>query len=90
MQPWYGLLVVVSIILVVLIISSLTADLSEKRLVKLGKIPSADQTTDADIIRMSRSGYKAWAIKRYRQLHHVSLKIAKEKVEAISDSGPQP
>ena len=83
MQPWNGLLIVLVIFASCWLIASLTASFQEKRLVKSGMLPPVEQTTDADIVRIAKSGYKVWAIKRYRQIHQVSLKDAKHQVESL-------
>ncbi len=44
---------------------------------------------DAEIVVCLRSGRKIDAIKRYRELHHVDLKSAKEAVEAMEAQLPR-
>ena len=83
MQDWSGLILVAVIGLVFVVFFSITSSGSEKKLMDSGVLPPADKTTDADIQRLVASGHKVWAIKRYRQLHGVSLKEAKDKVEAM-------
>lgn len=83
MDEWFGLLSVVLIFLAVWGGASLTAAWREKQLVRSGTLPLPEKTTDADIARLANSGFKVWAIKRYRQLHQVSLKEAKRRVESM-------
>jgi ribosomal protein L7/L12 len=44
---------------------------------------------DAEIVTCLRSGQKIEAIKRYRELHHVDLKSAKDAVEALEARLPR-
>mgnify|MGYP000433324020 CR=1 FL=1 len=83
MQDWSGLLLVACLVFVAIIIFTITSINSEKKLIKSGVLPPPNETTDADIVKLASSGYKVWAIKRYRQLHKVSLKEAKSKIEAM-------
>ncbi|WP_369600500.1 hypothetical protein AAIA72_11680 [Hahella sp. SMD15-11] len=81
-QNGTGLLVVASVLLGIWILSVLTASVRERQLEKRGILPPLRQTTDEDIIRLAKSGYRVWAIRRYRQLHGVSLKEARDAVDA--------
>ena len=83
MQEWYGLIIVTLIILVVMAIATVVTEIQERKLIKQGILPKPENTTDADIVRLVRSGHKDWAIKRYRQLHNASIKEAQEKIEAL-------
>ena len=44
---------------------------------------------DAEIVTCIRSGRKIDAIKRYRELHHVDLKSAKDAVDALEAQLPR-
>jgi len=83
MDEWFGLLSIALVFLVLWGVASLTAEWREKRLIRSGTLPPLEKTTDADIARLASSGFKVWAIKRYRQLHQVSLKEAKQRVESM-------
>jgi ribosomal protein L7/L12 len=83
MDNWLGLLLIVAIGLVVWVLASASSSFKERQLVRDGILPPPDKTTDDDIARLVKSGHKVWAIKRYRQLHNVSLKDAKTKIEAL-------
>jgi len=83
MDNWSGLLLVVAIGLVVWFLASASSSLKERQLVRDGILPPLDKTTDDDIAQLVKAGHKVWAIKRYRQLHNVSLKDAKTKIEAL-------
>jgi len=49
--------------------------------------PRDVEAADAEIATLVRAGEKLEAIKRYRALHGVDLKAAKEAVEAIASRG---
>ena len=83
MSNWYGLIAVIVIGLVVWVASVLSASIKEKKLIRSGILPEVANTTDSDIQKLIRSGHKIWAIKRYREIHNVSLKEAKQKIEAM-------
>ena len=83
MNSWNGLVVIVAIGLLVWAASALSASIKEKKLIQSGILPDTDKTTDSDIKRLALSGHKIWAIKRYRELHNVSLKEAKQRVEEM-------
>ena len=83
MDNWQGLLLVVIICLFVWALASVSSALKERQLVRDGILPTVDKTTDDDISRLVKSGHKVWAIKRYRELHKVSLRDAKTKIEAL-------
>mgnify|MGYP003423314451 CR=1 FL=1 len=83
MQNWHGLVLIVIVGLAAWVIAVVSSSRSERRLIRDGVLPPVDKTTDADILRLVKTGHKVWAIKRYRQLHNVSLKDAKTKIEAL-------
>ena len=83
MNNLYGLVAVIAIGVVIWIVSVLTASFKEKSLIKSGILPDVANTTDSDIKKLAQSGHKIWAIKRYREIHNVSLKEAKKKIEAM-------
>lgn len=85
-QSWIGLLIVISVVLLCIIISILTSTIRENRLQKAGILPTVNNTTDDDIKRLANSPYRIWAIKRYRQVHNVSLKEAKRKIDSLKQS----
>lgn len=80
MDNWMGLFVVIGVLLALAVLSMLSSGYRERQLIKTGVLPEPGKTTDEDIERLLNNGYKVWAIKRYRQLHKVSLKDAKEKL----------
>ncbi|RLP53783.1 MAG: hypothetical protein D6160_14435 [Ketobacter sp.] len=83
MQNWYGIIGAAFIGLIVWVVASSTADRREKKLIESGVLPAPEDTTDADISNLVKSGHKVWAIKRYRQKYGVSLREAKDKIEAM-------
>ena len=69
--------------LIAWLVAVVSSSFKERKLIESGVLPAPENTTDVDISRLAQSGYKIWAIKRYRQLHKVSLKEAKQKIEAL-------
>ena len=80
MGTWSGLIVVAAIFFALIVGSIISSSYKEKKLIQQGVLPEADKTTDDDILRLVSEGHTIWAIKRYRQLHNVSLKEAKQKL----------
>ncbi len=81
MATWNGLMLVAGIALLLIVGSIIASSYREKKLIKLGILPEIEKTTDEDIHRLINEGYPVWAIKRYRQIHNVSLKEAKESLK---------
>jgi len=83
MQNWYGLIAVTLFIFIVMAIATVISEYQERKLIKSGILPKPENTTDADILRLANSEHKGWAMKRYRQLHDVTVKEAKQKIEEL-------
>jgi hypothetical protein len=54
-----------------------------KVLKEQGLYPKEGQGTDGDVERLAASGEKIVAIRLYREIHHVTLAVAKQAVEAL-------
>ena len=65
MQSWFGLIIIVALGLAVWLVAVITSSLKEKQLLRDGILLEAEKTTDEDIARLFKEGYKVWAIKRY-------------------------
>ena len=48
-----------------------------------GMYPAAGRATMADVERLVRAGYRLWAIRCYREIHHCGLADAKKAVEDL-------
>ncbi|HPR63376.1 MAG TPA: ribosomal protein L7/L12 [Thermoanaerobaculia bacterium] len=78
LYPW-----IVAVIVFLVVISILKSGGDTKKLKERGMYPDAENATMEDIRHLMREGYKIQAIKLYREMYHVGLKEAKEKVEEI-------
>ena len=48
-----------------------------------GIYPAAGRATMADVERLVQAGYRVWAIRCYREIHHCGLADAKRAVEDL-------
>ena len=76
-----NLLLVIGGVLLVLLVIARRIDQRTQRLRQAGVYPQQGQETAADVDRLLQLGHKIEAIKVYRALHHVDLKVAKGAVD---------
>lgn len=69
--------------LVTLVIQGLT-HLRLAALRRTGVYPARGQATMSDVARLAREGRRVWAMRCYRELHHSSLREAKQAIDALN------
>jgi len=79
-----GLLILAAGLLLGVVLSQAYASLRIHQLRKRGVYPPPGQASDADVVRLLKSGYKVEAIRCHREIHQTSLKAAKQAVESLA------
>ncbi|MFG6441933.1 hypothetical protein [Roseateles sp. LKC17W] len=79
-----GLLILAAGLLLGVVLAQAYASLRVHQLRKQGVYPQSGQASDADVMRLLKSGYKVEAIRCHREIHQTSLKAAKQAVESLS------
>lgn len=77
------LVAVLAIVVIVLVASGAAARKKVASLRTHGVYPKAGAASEADVLRLLKSGEKIMAIRCYREIHKVGLKEAKEAVELL-------
>ncbi|MFG6490179.1 hypothetical protein ACG04R_26140 [Roseateles sp. BYS78W] len=78
-----GLLIVATGLVLGVVLAQAYASLRIHQLRKQGIYPQQGQASDADVMRLLKSGYKVEAIRCHRDVHQTSLRAAKQAVESL-------
>jgi hypothetical protein len=78
-----GLFITIAIIIVGLVIFDASNRWRQKRVRQAGAMPPPGEATDEDIERLIRARRIMSAIKVYREVHGVSMEVARREVQRL-------
>jgi ribosomal protein L7/L12 len=84
MNSLFVLVVLFGLVLAIFLIGGLITKRKIKTLRAKGIYPPGGMEKQEDVLRLLKCGEKVMAIRCYRNVHKVSLKEAKEKVELLA------
>ena len=68
---------------VLVLVSQAIVRLRVNAMRRAGIYPAEGQATMADVERLVRAGQRIWAIRVYREIHHVGLAEAKKAIDNL-------
>lgn len=85
-----ALLIIVSLVSALIIIGRILAERKVAALRASGLYPKKGEETEADVVRLIERGEPVFAMRCYRSLHNVSLREARIRIVALSNTLQKP